>query len=59
VSRGQEQSWGRGGAGEEAEAAKARLEDKKAKRRKRYAKNREKINEKRREMYTFKESTES
>jgi hypothetical protein len=36
---------------EEAEAAKARLEAKRAKRRERHAKNKEKINAKRREAY--------
>jgi hypothetical protein len=44
---------------EEAEAAKARLDAQRKKRRERYAKNKEKINAKRREMYTFKKSTES
>jgi hypothetical protein len=44
---------------EEAEAAKARLEAKRTKRRERYAKNKDRINAKRREMYAFKKSTES
>jgi hypothetical protein len=43
---------------EEAEAAKAKLEAKRAKRRERYAKNKDRINAKRREMYTFKKSTD-
>jgi hypothetical protein len=38
---------------EEAEAAKGRLEAKKAKRRNRYFKNKDKINAKRREMYAL------
>jgi hypothetical protein len=43
---------------EEAEAAKARLEAKRAKRRERYARNKEKTNAKRREAYVPKKSIE-
>jgi len=39
---------------EEVEAAKARLEANRAKRRERYTKNKEKINARRRESYTLK-----
>jgi hypothetical protein len=42
-----------------AEAARARLEAKRAKRRENYAENKEKINAKRREAFAFKKSTES
>ena len=41
---------------EAAEAAKARLEAKRAKRRERYAKNKERINARRREAYALKKS---
>jgi hypothetical protein len=44
---------------EEAEATKARLEAKRAKRRERHVKNKEKINAQRREAYALKKSTES
>ena len=43
---------------EEAEAAKARLEAKRAKRRERYARNKEKINARRRETYALKKVIE-
>jgi hypothetical protein len=42
---------------EEAEAAKARLEAKRAKRRERYASNKEMVNSRRRESYALKKST--
>jgi len=44
---------------EEKEAAKTRLETKRKKRRDRYAKNKEKVNAKRRAFYAQKKSTES
>jgi hypothetical protein len=44
---------------EAAEAAKARLEGKRAKRRERYAKNKDRINARRRVLYALKKSTES
>jgi hypothetical protein len=44
---------------EEAEAATARLEAKRAKRRESHAKNKDRINARRRKMYAFKKSTES
>ncbi len=44
---------------EEAEAAKARLEAKRAERRENHAKNKDRINAKRREAYVPKKSTES
>lgn len=43
---------------EEAEAAKAKLEAQKKKRRERYARNKDKINAKRRETYVLKSSAE-
>ena len=43
---------------EAAEAAKARLEAKRAKRRERHAKNKDKINARRRETYNLKKTTE-
>ena len=43
---------------EEAEAAKARLEAKRAKRRERHTKNKDRINGKRRETFALKKSTE-
>jgi multidrug resistance efflux pump len=43
---------------EEAEAAKARLEAKRAKRRERHAKNKDRINAQRRETFALKKSTE-
>ncbi len=43
---------------EEAEAAKARLEVKRAQRRARYAKNKDRINDRRRESYALKKFTE-
>jgi hypothetical protein len=43
---------------EEAEAAKARLEVKRAKRRESHAKNKDRINAKRRESFALKKSTE-
>jgi hypothetical protein len=43
---------------EEAETAKTRLNAKRKKRRERYARNKEKINVRWRETYTFKKSTD-
>jgi hypothetical protein len=44
---------------EEAEAAKAKLDGQRKKRRERYAKNKDRINAKRRETYTTKKSAKS